>query len=318
MANSNKNPDPEESKPEPELLPAPLAYLNPEFLNSPDGRLLRILSEYSEPLSRFRREKIQDTVVFFGSARFASLPDAQNALTILEKPGSAKAAPPDQQPGGKDGDALQAALKRAHAAVEMARYYEEARRLASMLTEWTLTLSGKRHRFVVTSGGGPGIMEAANRGAREAGGKTIGLNIRLPFEQYPNQYITPELNFEFHYFFMRKYWFAYLAKALVVFPGGFGTLDELFEILTLAQTHKLAKKILVIVYGKEYWNRVLNLEALADAGTISPEDVNGFTMVDTPEEAFEVLKEGLTKFHLQPPQSRPVPEEGPEIAKTLP
>jgi uncharacterized protein (TIGR00730 family) len=316
MANSNKNPDPEESKPE--LLPAPLAYLNEEFLNSPDGRLLRILSEYSEPLSRFRREKIQDTVVFFGSARFASLPDAQNALTILEKPGSARPAPPDQQPGGQDGDALQAALKRAHAGVEMARYYEEARRLASMLTEWTLTLPGKRHRFVVTSGGGPGIMEAANRGAREAGGKTIGLNIRLPFEQYPNPYITPELNFEFHYFFMRKYWFAYLAKALVIFPGGFGTLDEFFEILTLAQTHKLAKKILVIVYGKEYWNRVLNLEALADAGTISPEDVNSFTMVDTPEEAFEVLKEGLTRYHLQPQPARPVPEEGPEIAKTLP
>ncbi len=293
-----------------------MAYLNPEFLNSPDGRLLRILSEYQEPLSRFRREKIQDTVVFFGSARFASLPDAQNALTILEKPGSAKPASPHQQPGAKDGDALQAALKRAHAAVEMARYYEEARRLASMLTEWTLTLPGKRHRFVVTSGGGPGIMEAANRGAREAGGKTIGLNIRLPFEQYPNRYITPELNFEFHYFFMRKYWFAYLAKALVVFPGGFGTLDEFFEILTLAQTHKLAKKILVIVYGREYWNRVLNLEALADAGTISPEDVNGFTMVDTPEEAFEVLKEGLTKFHLQP--AKQGAEEGPEIAKTLP
>jgi uncharacterized protein (TIGR00730 family) len=316
MANNNKNPDTEE--PMPELLPAPMAYLNPEFLNSPDGRLLRILSEYQEPLSRFRREKIQDTVVFFGSARFASLPDAQNALTILEKPGSAKPASPEQQPGAKDGDALQAALKRAHAGVEMARYYEEARRLAAMLTEWTLTLPGRRHRFVVTSGGGPGIMEAANRGAREAGGKTIGLNIRLPFEQYPNRYITPELNFEFHYFFMRKYWFAYLAKALVVFPGGFGTLDEFFEILTLAQTHKLAKKILVIVYGREYWNRVLNLEALADAGTISPEDVNGFTMVDTPEEAFEVLKEGLTKFHLQPQPAKQAADEGPEIAKTLP
>jgi uncharacterized protein (TIGR00730 family) len=315
MANSNKNP----AADEPELLPAPMAYLNPEFLNSPDGRILRILSEYAEPLSRFRREKIQDTVVFFGSARFASLPDAQNALTILEKPGSARPASPEELPGAKDGDVLQAALKRAHAAVEMARYYEEARRLASMLTAWTLTLPGKRHRFVVTSGGGPGIMEAANRGAREAGGKTIGLNIRLPFEQYPNQYITPELNFEFHYFFMRKYWFAYLAKALVVFPGGFGTLDEFFEILTLAQTHKLAKKILVIVYGKEYWNRVLNLEALADSGTISPEDVNGFTMVDTPEEAFEVLKEGLTKFHLQPqPTKQQAAEEGPEIAKTLP
>ena len=316
MDNSNKNPDVEETMPE--LLPAPMAYLNPEFLNSPDGRLLRILSEYQEPLSRFRREKIQDTVVFFGSARFASLPDAQNALTILEKPGSAKPAPPHEQPGAKDGDALQAALKRAHAAVEMARYYEEARQLAAKLTEWTLTLPGRRHRFVVTSGGGPGIMEAANRGAREAGGKTIGLNIRLPFEQYPNRYITPELNFEFHYFFMRKYWFAYLAKALVVFPGGFGTLDEFFEILTLAQTHKLAKKILVIVYGREYWNRVLNLEALADAGTISPEDVNGFTTVDTPEEAFEVLKEGLTKYHLQPQHAKHATEEGPEIAKTLP
>ena len=314
MAN-NKNPGPDECKTE--LLPAALAYLNPDFLNSPDGRILRILSEYAEPLSRFRREKIQDTVVFFGSARFASLPEAQNALTILEKPGSAKPAPPHEQPGGMDGDALQAALKRAHAGVEMARYYEEARRLASMLTEWTITLPGKRHRFVVTSGGGPGIMEAANRGAREAGGKTIGLNIRLPFEQYPNQYITPELNFEFHYFFMRKYWFAYLAKALVVFPGGFGTLDELFEILTLAQTHKLAKKILVIVYGREYWKRVLNLDALVDAGTISPEDVKGFTIVDTPEEAFEVLKEGLTRHHLQPQPARPV-EEGPEIAKTLP
>ena len=315
MPDSKKNSNPKENTPE--LAPAPLAYLNPDFLNSPDGRILRILSEYAEPLSRFRREKIQDTVVFFGSARFASLPEAQNALTILEKPHSARPAPPQAQPVSRDGDELQTALKRAHAGVQMARYYEEARRLAHMLTEWTLTLPGKRHRFVVTSGGGPGIMEAANRGAYEAGGKTIGLNIRLPFEQYPNQYITPELNFEFHYFFMRKYWFAYLAKALVVFPGGFGTLDELFEILTLAQTHKLAKKILVIVYGSEYWKSVLNFDALADAGTISPDDVKGFTMCDTPEDAFEVLKDGLTRFHLQPQPARPA-EEGPEIAKTLP
>src|SRR6195256_1865005 len=322
MANSNKNldphPDPEESTPE--LLPAPLAYLNPEFLNSPDGRLLRIISEYSEPLSRFRREKIQDTVVFFGSARFASLPDAQHALTILEKPGSARPAAPQDQPGGKDGDALQAALKRAHAAVEMARYYEEARRLASMLTEWTLTLPGKRHRFVVTSGGGPGIMEAANRGAREAGGKTIGLNIRLPFEQYPNQYITPELNFEFHYFFMRKFWFAYLSKALVIFPGGFGTLDEFFEILTLAQTQKLAKKILVVIYGSEYWNKLINFQTMIDAGTISAQDVELFKMVDSPEEGFEYLRDGLTRYHLAPePKHKGEPAERvPEIAKTNP
>ena len=301
-----------------ELHSAALAYLNSEFLNSPDGRLFRILSEYSEPLSRFRREKIQDTVVFFGSARFGCLSDAKNKLTILEKPGSAKPARPEDQPGGQDADALQATLKRAHAAVEMARFYEEARKLAHMLTEWTTTLPGKRHRFVVTSGGGPGVMEAANRGAHEAGGKTIGLNIRLPFEQMPNPYITPELNFEFHYFFMRKYWFAYLAKALVVFPGGFGTLDELFEILTLAQTQKLAKKIIVIVYGKEYWSRVLNLEALADAGAISPDDQKLFTFCDTPEEAFESLKEGLTRYHLDPKMQKASTEEGPEIAKTLP
>jgi len=300
------------------LNPAPLAYLNPDFLNSPDGRILRIPSEYAEPLSRFRRERIQDTVVFFGSARWASLSHAQQALTMLEKPGSAKPADLRDLPGSDDPDLLQAALKRAHAAVEMARYYEEARTLARKLTEWTITLPGKRHRFVVTSGGGPGIMEAANRGAREAGGKTIGLNIRLPFEQFPNPYITPELNFEFHYFFMRKYWFAYLAKALVVFPGGFGTLDELFEILTLAQTQKLAKKILVIIYGREYWERVMNFPALVDAGAISPDDLKGFTMVDTPEEAFQVLQEGLIRFHLDPRVPRTTGEEAPEIAKTLP
>ena len=295
---------------------APLAYLNSEFLNSPDGRLIRILSEYAEPLSRFRREKIQDTVVFFGSARFASLSDAEEALTILEKPGSAQPAPLQHQPGSKDEDELQAELKRANAKVEMARFYEEARTLARMLTEWTITLPGKRHRFVVTSGGGPGIMEAANRGARDAGGKTVGLNIRLPFEQLPNPYITPELNFEFHYFFMRKYWFAYLAKALVVFPGGFGTLDELFEILTLAQTRKLAKKIIVIVYGREYWSRVLNLSALVDAGAISPADEQLFTFCDSPQEAFEALKQGLIQHHLE--AHLPKRGEVPEIAKTLP
>lgn len=297
---------------------ATLAYLNTDFLNSPDGRLFRILSEYSEPLARFRREKIQDTVVFFGSARFASRSAAEHALTILEKPGSLKPASPEEQPGAKDSDALQATLKRAHAAVQMARFYEEARKLAHMLTDWTITLPGRRHRFVVTSGGGPGIMEAANRGASEAGGKTIGLNIRLPFEQFPNPYITPELNFEFHYFFMRKYWFAYLAKALVVFPGGFGTLDELFEILTLAQTQKLAKKIIVIVYGKEYWSRVLNLDALVDSGAISPDDHKLFSFCDSPEEAFETLKDGLTRYHLDPHAAKPAAEEGPEIAKTLP
>jgi hypothetical protein len=282
---------------------SPLAYENDAFLKGPDGRPLRILAEYAEPLARFRREKIQDTVVFFGSARFRSLSTAEEAVQLLARPGSAEPAPEHEQ-----------ATHRAQRAVDMAHYYEDARRLAHMLTDWTRTLPGKRHRFVVTTGGGPGIMEAANRGAREAGGKTIGLNIALPFEQVPNPYITPELNFEFHYFFMRKLWFAYLAKALVVFPGGFGTLDELFEILTLAQTEKLAKKMTVLVYGEEYWRRVLNLEALADAGTIAPGDVNLFQFVDTPEAAFAKLQETLIRDHLQsPPQAK---RHQPEIATT--
>jgi uncharacterized protein (TIGR00730 family) len=173
---------------------------------------------------------------------------------------------------------------------------------------------------VVTTGGGPGIMEAANLGAHEAGGKTIGLNINLPFEQNPNPYITPALNFEFHYFFMRKFWFAYLAKALVIFPGGFGTLDELFEILTLAQTQKLAKKILVVIYGSEYWNRVINFQTMVDAGTISASDLDLFRMVDSPEEGFEFLRDGLTKHHLGAEQPKRADEAAPapEIAKTNP
>jgi uncharacterized protein (TIGR00730 family) len=287
-----------------DIFRSPLAYENTKFLNSPDGRVLRILSEYIEPLARFRREHIQDTVVFFGSARFHSRSDAQNALQMLEKPGSRQLAPPE----------LQRQLKDAQAHVQMARYYEDARRLAYLLTEWSLQIPSKRRRFVVTTGGGPGIMEAANLGAYEAGGKTIGLNINLPYEQMPNRYISRELNFEFHYFFMRKLWFAYLAKALIVFPGGFGTFDELFEILTLAQTEKLAKKILVVIYGREYWNRVINFEAMAEAAVISPEDLELFKIVDSPEEGFEYLKEGLTKYHLPPDR----PERAPEIAKTRP
>ena len=283
---------------------APLAYQNEKFLNSPDGRILRILAEYSEPLARFRREQIQDTVVFFGSARFHDREAAQKNLSTVERKGKADK---DQE----------AELKRAIAGVDMARYYEDARRMAHMLTEWSAQIPARRRRFVVTTGGGPGIMEAANRGAHEAGGKSIGLNINLPFEQYANPYITPSLNFEFHYFFMRKFWFAYLAKGLVIFPGGFGTLDELFEILTLAQTQKLAKKILVAIYGGEYWNSILNFKAMADSGVISPNDVDLFRIVNTPEEGFEFLRDGLTKYHLEEPPRRKG-EVIPEIAKTNP
>lgn len=283
------------------LKSAPLAYENEKFLTSPEGRILRILAEYSEPLARFRREQIQDTVVFFGSARFHNLLDAQKNLLALENS-------PENA----------AEHQRALASVDMARYYEDARQMAFLLTQWAIQIPARRRRFVVTTGGGPGIMEAANLGAQEAGGKTIGLNIHLPFEQSPNPYITPSLNFDFHYFFMRKFWFAYLAKALVIFPGGFGTLDELFEILTLAQTQKLAKKILVVIYGREYWNRVLNFQAMVDAGSISPNDLNLFKIVDSPQEGFEYLKAGLTEFHLRPEKVKHKEEIEPEIAKTNP
>jgi hypothetical protein len=286
-----------------ELEEAPLAYENPNFLHSPDGRMLRIMAEYQEPMSRFRRERIQDTVVFFGSARFRPLDAASSELELLANTGSAQAAPDHHQPARPEeiesGDVTRRKLKLAESAVEMARYYEDARRLAGMVATWARTLPGRRHRFVVTSGGGPGIMEAANRGAYEVGAKTIGLNIKLPFEQHPNPYITPALNFDFHYFFMRKYWFAYLAKALVVFPGGFGTLDEMFELLTLAQTRKLAKNITVVIYGSDYWKNVINLELLAEKGAIALGDLDLFQFADTPEEAFRILKEGLTENHLE-------------------
>src|SRR5919108_1728938 len=267
---------------------APLAYQNEPFLSSPDGRILRIMSEYVEPLARFRREQIQDTVVFFGSARFTNQRDAQRTLTGIE--GGSKNRGSEQ---GKE-------LKRALAAVDMARYYEDARRLAYLLTQWSKEIPARRRRFVVTTGGGPGIMEAANLGAHEAGGKTIGLNINLPFEQYPNRYITPSLNFEFHYFFMRKFWFAYLAKALVIFPGGFGTCDELFEILTLVQTDKLSKQIGIILYGSEYWNRVLDFEPMAEWGAIATKDLQLLQRADTPAQAFEFLRAHLVTHHLEP------------------
>ena len=325
----------------PPLDAAPLAYENPGFLNSADGRLIRIMSEYLEPLARFRREQIQDTVVFFGSARFRGREEADHALELLENTGSTRPAPSAEQPAKAleiaAGKATDLQRKRAVAAVEMARYYEDARRLASMLTNWAKAIPSKKYRFVVTSGGGPGIMEAANRGAYEAGGKTIGLNILLPFEQRPNPYITPSLNFEFHYFFMRKLWFAYLAKALVVFPGGFGTLDEMFEILTLVQTQKVAKKITVLIYGPEYWEKVFNLETLVDSGAISPKDLDLFHYANSPEQAFDLLRKGLTENYLaaeaaiaaaaHPESKKPGSEDlmagwtlddflGPELAKT--
>jgi uncharacterized protein (TIGR00730 family) len=235
----------------------PLAYKNDDFLKGPDSRPLRILSEYLEPLSHFRRQRIRDTIVFFGSARI-------------------------------------------HEDGPLGEYYRDARTLAALLTRWAKTLRDRTYRYVVCSGGGPGIMEAANRGAADAKGKTIGLNIGLPFEQFPNPYITNELNFEFHYFFMRKFWFAYLSKALVVFPGGFGTMDELFEILTLVQTRKLSKKITIILYGSKFWKEIVNFDALVKYGTISAEDLQLFYFADTPEAAMQILTDALATHAVVP------------------
>ncbi len=245
----------------------PLAYKNDKFVDTPEARPLRILSEYIEPQTHFRKQQISDTVVFFGSARIR-----------------------------EDGP--------------LAQYYQDARKLAGMVTEWSKAVRKDCCRFVVCSGGGPGIMEAANRGAAEAGGKTIGLNIGLPFEQLPNPYITESLNFEFHYFFMRKFWFSALAKALVVFPGGFGTMDEMFEILTLIQTKKLKKRIKVVLYGSTFWKEVVNFEALVKYGVIAETDLELFEFADTPEAALELLKAALL------PQASVTEKEIPAIASS--
>ena len=278
----------------------PLAYNDVDFLESDEARPLRILAEYLEPLRRFREQNVQDTVVFFGSARVHSLARAKRALDRVQK--------------GRRGRNYAAALRRSRKAVAWSRYYEDAREIAQRLTKWSMSLDSPRHRFVVCSGGGPGIMEAANRGAREAGGKTIGLNIRLPLEQGANRYITEGLHFEFHYFFMRKFWFAYLAKALVIFPGGFGTLDEMFEILTLAQTRKLSKQLCVILYGRKYWEQIMDLQPMADWGAIEEPDLGLLQWVDSPAEAFEQLRAHLMTYHLVPETAQE--NRAPGIAKT--
>lgn len=263
----------------------PKAYKNAEFLNSPDARIIRIMAEFVEPQARFRHERITDTIVFFGSAR---IQERKHALLHLKGVEAllAKARKPTKK--------LLLEYRSAQTAVEMSRYYHDCVELSRLLTAWSKTLNHS-HRFVVCSGGGPGIMEAANKGAALAKGKSIGLNISLPFEQYGNGYVTPSLNFEFHYFFMRKFWFAYLAKALVVFPGGFGTMDELFEILTLLQTDKIKKKMTVVIYGSDYWKRIINFDEIVRTGMASPEDLSLFRYCDEPREAFEYLKDSLLK-----------------------
>ena len=257
------------------------AYENPDFLHSPDARALRILSEYLEPNSRFKHYRIEDTIIFFGSARTLPRAEAETELAAARAEG---------------GD-----LERAEYALSMSAYYEATPELAKRLTEWSKNLEGTDRRFVVCSGGGPGIMEAANRGASEAKGINVGLNISLPHEQAENPHVSRELTFEFHYFFMRKFWFAYLAKAVVVMPGGFGTLDELFELLTLIQTRKIRKHMPIVLFGSSYWTEIIDFEALARHGMIDPEDLDLLFRTDSIDEAFDFITEQLRNYSLGSP-----------------
>ncbi|HEX9656779.1 MAG TPA: LOG family protein [Bacteroidota bacterium] len=270
------------------LAKPPKAYKNLEFLNGPEARLFRMMAEFIEPQSRFRKQSVRDTIVFFGSARIKPRKETLKELKMVEASVSKKRRPSKQM--------LQE-LRDSHVQVEMSRYYEDTVELSRLLTQWSKTLDRGR-RFVVCSGGGPGIMEAANRGADKAMGRSVGLNISLPFEQFANPFISPELNFEFHYFFMRKFWFVYLAKALVVFPGGFGTFDEFMEVLTLLQTSKIKKKMAVILYGPDYWNKVINFDEMVRHGVIGKADLDLFKIIDSPEEAFKYLKKWLRQHYI--------------------
>jgi len=257
------------------------AYLNETFLNSSGARPLRVLAEYLEPKSRFDHYKIADTIAFMGSARLLPRDQAEAELAAAQKDG---------------GD-----MERARMRLAMSRYYEDARELARRLTEWSKQLKDDARRFVVCTGGGPGIMEAANRGASEARGLNIGLTISLPNEEFDNRYVSRELSFHFHYFFMRKFWFAYLAKALLVFPGGFGTLDEVFEILTLRQTHRMRKPLSLVLFGTGYWDKVVNFEALIEHGTIDRKDLGLFHRTDSVDEAFDIITSELLEKALPQP-----------------
>ena len=272
------------------------AYKNIDFLNSPAARTIRVMTEMVEPSDRFRKHNLWNTVVFFGSAR--TLPEKEARAVLVETETRIRKA-------GKITPALKAEYESAQKNLIMSAYYEEAVQLSEKLTRWFREIEQNHGRsFAICTGGGPGIMEAANRGAKKAGGRSVGLNISLPMEQYPNKYQTRDLSFEFHYFFIRKFWFFYLAKALVVFPGGFGTLDEFFELLTIIQTGKSKKTMPVVLFGSGYWKEILNFEKMVYWGTISPEDLKLFRIYDDVDKTFEYLKSELTRHYLTPNQNK--------------
>jgi len=288
---SGEKPMPELKKLKPQHAP-PAPHEDMNFLESTPARPLRVLAEYLHPLVQLKKEGIADTIVMFGSARIGPRDVMQAKVTRLKK---AKVGKLSKEKRAEH----RMALRQAKSALEMSRYYEEARELAHKITSWASSLGPRPRRFVVCSGGGPGIMEAANRGAYEAGGKSIGLSIELPHEQFSNPYISPELSLNFHYFFMRKLWFAQIARALIVFPGGFGTMDELWEMMTLLQTGKLPKHNLILIYGRKYWNEVLNLRAMERWGMINLDEYKLLQFADTVDEAFEVLRANLEKYHME-------------------
>jgi len=263
------------------------AYRDPAFISSDSARPIRVLSEFLEPENRFEKFGIESTIVFFGSARTLPLSEAETQLDRANAGHRKKAA-----------EDTQAAIDAAQAGVRLARYYEDAALLAEKLTQWSMSLPNGKNRFIIASGGGPGIMEAANRGADNAGGLSVGLNISLPFEQGPNPYQTKDLAFQFHYFFIRKFWFVNLSRAIVVFPGGFGTCDEMFELLTLVQTGKAEKHRSIVLYGTEFWKEVINFDALAKWGVIDPGDLDLFRFIDDVDSAFTFLRDDLTKHYL--------------------
>lgn len=266
--------------------PTEKAYKNLKFLNSPHARHIRILCEYEEPRGRFLEHQVRDTIVMFGSARIR---DPEHAAAEVARAERSLASVEDENHRPR----YQAELAHARRMLRMSRYYAETRELAARLTRWSMAREQGR-RYFVCSGGGPGIMEASNRGACDVeGGRSVGLGISLPFEEKVNDFVTPELAFQFHYFFMRKYWFAYLAKAMVICPGGFGTLDELFEILTLRQTGKIKKKLPMVLFGADYWDSIMNLEKMVEWGTIAERDLQLVRKTDSVDDAFDFLVSAL-------------------------
>jgi len=261
------------------------AYRDDRFIRSPQARPVRILAEYLDPQNRFEEHNVKDTILFFGSARIADREDVEAEIAALKAAG--------------DDDSL------AQKKLGLSKYYEATRELAARLTRWSDEISDEGgRRFVICTGAGPGIMEAANRGAAEAGGETVGLGISLPFEAGNNPWVTEHLSFEFHYFFTRKFWFLYPAKALVIMPGGFGTLDELFETLTLLQTQKMTKRLPVVLYGTEYWDKILNLDAMVEFGTISAGDLDLLYRTDDIDDAFGYITKELAEHALPEPGGR--------------